>query len=156
MDIDGVLNSGRDHEELVKAERYKTGKFPDNIKFYNRGDWVVVDKVNLLRECVKELDAQVVIVSSWCIGDDYKAIHEFLGLPEHSKAFNNGGGLERGRGVVRHAEHYGIDLEDYAIIDDSWLQMYEDRRRCVPIDSFEGLNEHMVEYIKLLFGVYND
>lgn len=147
LDIDQVLNNHDDHERLHHSLS-SSGLIPEDFRFFSRGDYVVMDKLNRLKEIVKLYNAKVVIVSSWStFRGDGESICRFLGVPYHSDAYNTGGGIERGRGVIKHASDNGIDEKDYIIIDDADC-MYEDNSRLISIDGRKGIQDSDVEKIK--------
>lgn len=147
LDIDQVLNCHDDHERLHNSLK-SSGLIPEDILFFSRGDYVVKDKLDRLQKIVNEYDAQVVIVSSWHTFDgEGERICHFLGVKHHSDAYNTGGGEARGRGVIQHANDYGIADKDYIIIDDAEC-MYEDRSRLIHIDGRKGITDEDVEFIK--------
>lgn len=147
LDIDQVLNCHPDHERLHNSLS-GTGIIPEDFLFFSRGDYVVKDKLKRLQAIVKKYNASVVIVSSWATFEgDGERICRFLSVPYHSDAFNTGGGIHRGKGVIEHAKHHNIDADDYIIIDDAEC-MYEDTCRLVNIDGRIGITDADVESIK--------
>lgn len=153
LDIDGVLNSTTDHFEYKMLRDSNTDVVePEWFMRFNHGDWVNRDRLKLIQDLAKKHDIKFVIVSAWCGGGtDYRDVHAFLELPIHSKAYNTGGGLSRGEGVQQHVEDHNIDLDDYIILDDSWREMYDDRRRCVPVDGYHGIDDVTIDMIELFY-----
>ena len=152
LDIDQVLNCHDDNVRLHDTLT-NTGLIPDDIYFFSRGDYVVRNKLERLQRIVKKYDAKVVIVSSWdTFKNDGEKICRFLSVPYHSDAFNTGGGIERGRGVKKHAETYGINKEDYIIIDDAGHQMYEDHDRLIHVNGRIGLSDDDESKISNIWG----
>lgn len=125
LDIDGVLNSSEDYNLL------NTGQV-SSLKFFKRVDFICKYKLKRLQKFLDEIDARVVMVSSWFWGDPKIEKHvlenldmiDFLGLT--SRTFlvskHTSGGLGRGREVQRIVET--LDLKNWIVIDDAGDKMY--------------------------------
>lgn len=148
LDIDGVLNSYKDH--VLLDDIFRTGGVvPPSFVFYDKGNYIEKHKLKLLHMLIDRYDAKVVVVSSWvCYNREAFAICEFLNIPYHSDPLYSGGGTRRGRTIVEHALKHGIN--DYIIIDDS-LQMYEDTERLIHIDGHVGITKEDISKVEDLW-----
>lgn len=143
LDIDGVLNSYRDHKKICESLERGEG-YPENFLVWKRNDYVDVRKLSLLQKFITNINALVVIVSSWdCFEGNEIEICDFLDVPLHSKAFYTGGGYQRESAIIRHANHYGIPEHSYIIIDDS--HEYYKTQRLVYINGRVGLQSSDIE-----------
>lgn len=150
LDIDGVLNSADDSHHAHISDLFNL----ICIKGYKPGDWVTYSKLQLLQEFLAEIDARVIMVSSWFWGDPQTPEHiqenldmiDFLGLTDRVLAVSRhtGGGLGRGEEVLRIVESLG--LKDWVVIDDAGSMMYEfDTHQ---IDGKVGLTREDTEILK--------
>jgi len=119
LDIDGVSNGGWQHEVL-------RGIYPEEVMdtVHRMGDWVCRSKAELLFGLLQRVEAQVIIVSSWCghnldSGDErIKELREFFGFSNIIGSLTTSVGVERGLSVVKCIA--GTQLKDWVAIDDSY------------------------------------
>lgn len=131
LDIDGVLNSGRGHMEMCSGVDVP-------IIHYNLGDYVEMDKLKMFQNFVQKWQIKIVGVSSWfTFKNEHKAIAECLGLPIVATGYNTGGGLERGKGVLRWVDDYR--LTKWFVLDDAGDHMYDFTHNRVDVDGYYGL-----------------
>lgn len=144
LDIDGVLNTWTDLQNLIRGD----GEYLQ----YNRGDFVEMGKLRRLQDLIERVGARVVVVSSWvCLDTTSKKVCNFLGVPYYGEPLNTGGGIERGRKVKKHMEQNGLKDHQVVIIDDGGERMYEDLSRCVVINGRVGLSSNDCEQVVRLF-----
>lgn len=147
LDIDGVLNSGVEHTLMMHGHI-------STLKFFSRGDYVCKFKLKRLHKFLNEIDAKVVMVSSWFWGDpetknqvlENLEMIEFLGLTDRTFLVSKytGGGLGRGREVLRIVNM--LDLKDWVVIDDAGSHMYDFDTHV--INGRVGLTDKDVEILK--------
>lgn len=150
LDIDGVLNSQDDVVHAHMSDVFNSTQ----IKTFKRGDWVTIPKLQLLYKLLEDIDASVVMVSSWFWGnpqtqkhiDENQDMIDFLGLTDRTilVSKNTGGGLGRGREVLNIVDTLGI--KNWIVVDDAGDKMYEfDTHQ---IDGIMGLTLQDVEILK--------
>lgn len=147
LDIDGVLNSRADLD-LMRIGHISY------LKFFKGGDFICKYKLKRLQKFLDEIDARVVMVSSWFWGDPKIERHvlenlgmiDFLGLTSRTLLVSKhtGGGLGRGREVLRIVDT--LDLKDWIVIDDAGSYMYEFDTHM--INGLVGLTDEDVEILK--------
>lgn len=148
LDIDGVLNC---YEDVIKDA--------PNVKIYwEKGmrDVVNTIKLQLLIDFLKDIDGKVIGVSSWFrparpditpeeISQNWNMIR-FLGLEDYMLGISahTGGGLGRGKEVLRIVEQY--KYKDWVVIDDAGNTMYSfDTHQ---INGRTGLTKEDLEILK--------
>lgn len=115
LDIDGVLNCYNDHigRMIEKKNKVEHGNYKD----FSKGDFVSVEKLNLLKNIIIKTDCEVVGISSWFNSTrDIKSISEFLNINIVAKTKDTGGG----KGRVLAIEGYITEnnIEKYCVLDD--------------------------------------
>lgn len=115
LDLDGTLNGNFQHEntDIFKFDRVYAGHL--GIK-ENRGDYVSIFKLEILKGICKKFKIRVVIVSSWatCL----TTVEKFAkGFDINVVDTINGSGLARGDYVANYVIKNNI--ENYLIVDDS-------------------------------------
>lgn len=134
LDIDGVLNSANNAWIFIKRPDLKI-----NFRFLDRGNWVEIPLLNLLKDLVNDNHAMIVGVSSWFSWNDefppehffskqsvIQAIEDTLQLPVYSVVDYTGGSEWRGASVLRwlEAHNYSQDKDAFVVLDDGGERYY--------------------------------
>ena len=120
LDIDGVLNSGKDYEYILECMEIGSD-YTDKIKVFPQSkglfDFVNIESLNKLQTLLnKHPHVQVLGISSWFITKDIDKIGEFLGIQFIGKSDCCGGGLGRAQALMKYGEHVVVlddQLEGY-------------------------------------------
>lgn len=148
VDVDGVLNC-----QLFYERRYK-GEYPINLE-------VCPDRMSWLNQLIENIEAKVVISSSWrsdpdCVKKlrEYGATFDIIGLTPHL-----------GQDCVRGNEIYKwisdneetvrccvSDYKNYVIIDDDSDMLYQQRNNLFLTDFYSGLTPNTCYKIKRFFN----
>lgn len=147
LDIDGVLNSGVEYTLMIHGHT-------STLKFFSHGDYVCKFKLKRLHKFLDEIDAKVIMVSSWFWGNPQTQAHlnenlemiEFLGLTNRILTVSRytGGGLGRGNEVLEIVNTLGIN--SWVVIDDAGSNMYSFDTHV--INGHVGLSDNDVEILK--------
>lgn len=147
LDIDGVLNSSIDFNLIKIGDT-------SSLMFFKGGDFICKNKLKRLQKFLDEIDARVVMVSSWFWGDPKIAKHalenldmiEFLGLTNRTFLISKhtGGGLGRGQEVKNIVNI--LDLKDWIVIDDAGSHMYDFDTHI--INGLVGLTDEDIDILK--------
>lgn len=121
LDIDGVLNTGHYSEHPKENVLRYLEESPVS------GDFVLLDKLEMLQKWASKNKIKFVGVSSWFNSSvskypsNYEQIGKFLGLDVVGVTDYTGGGYTRGESVKRFAEEN--KLKYICILDDAWHSM---------------------------------
>lgn len=147
LDIDGVLNT-----------QYTRGLPEDRTIWYSRGDGVEISKLNRLKRFVEDIDARIIMVSSWFWSDptpeqrkENLAMIEFLGLRDWTigVSHHTGGGLGRGKAILSIVDN--LDVTNWVVVDDAGDNMYDYDVHV--IDGKVGLTDEDVRSLKFRLDV---
>lgn len=134
LDIDGVLNSANNAWKFIKQPELKV-----NYRFLDRGNWVEITLLDLLKDFIKNNNAVIVGISSWFSWDEQlpeehffsknsvlQAIENTLQLPVYSVIDYTGGSEARGRSLLKWLEdnNYSPDKDAFVVLDDGGDRYY--------------------------------
>lgn len=155
LDIDGVLNSGKDHD-LHEAWWNSFGwRFNSLFVYGNKsGDYMRKKKLKVFEEIVETHDFTLIGVSSWFSTQyTHQDFSQLTGLHMEDVTDYTGGGIQRGEAVQRYMNKHNPNK--VIILDDSWLQVYnpeQQQKYCVRIDSQVGLQQYHLEEVGYLLS----